>query len=66
MNSTNVKYDALSLPAKGDFPSEWIWVSWALAGFPFIGIILGAIHACFSACKDPSHVRRITVTFVAI
>lgn len=59
-NSANVKYDTLSSPVSGDFPSDWTWVSWAVAGFPFIGVLLGAIHSCFSACKESSQVRHNT------
>ncbi|KAH9509591.1 hypothetical protein Btru_043965 [Bulinus truncatus] len=55
IHSTNVKLDKIiSLESDKYLAQEWTWVSWAIAGFPFTGILLGAIHACFSACKDPT------------
>ncbi|GFO47778.1 sodium-and chloride-dependent glycine transporter 1 [Plakobranchus ocellatus] len=50
-NSNRVSYDELSWPRSGYFPGdEWTWVSWSLAAFPYVGILLGTIHACFTAC----------------
>lgn len=57
VHATNVRFDDISAPKEGSriyFLPEWRWVSWAIAGFPLVGILLGAIHACFSACRDPS------------
>ncbi|XP_055872587.1 sodium- and chloride-dependent betaine transporter-like [Biomphalaria glabrata] len=59
-HSTNIQLDDITKSKEelNYLPQEWTWVSWAIAGFPFIGILLGAIHACFSACKDSSQKCR--------
>ncbi|XP_059171297.1 sodium-dependent neutral amino acid transporter B(0)AT1-like [Physella acuta] len=55
-HSANIRFDSITSKESKSayFQSEWTWVSWAIAGFPFIGLLLGGIHACFSACKDSS------------
>ncbi|KAK7095897.1 sodium-dependent proline transporter-like [Littorina saxatilis] len=35
---------------KSKFSKQWNIVGWAIAALPFIGIPIGALHACYSAC----------------
>ncbi|GFR97037.1 sodium-and chloride-dependent glycine transporter 1 [Elysia marginata] len=60
-NSNRVFYDELSRTPHTYFPGqEWTWVSWALAAFPYVGIVLGLVHACFSACHRDTVVDEET------
>ncbi|KAK7474656.1 hypothetical protein BaRGS_00034080 [Batillaria attramentaria] len=38
------------------FADNWEIACWVIAGFPFIGIPIGAFHACFRACGSGSPV----------
>ncbi|XP_025082543.1 sodium- and chloride-dependent GABA transporter ine-like [Pomacea canaliculata] len=38
------------------FSAEWDVLRWVIAAFPFIGIPIGALHACFVACGEGSPV----------
>lgn len=62
-NNNRVFYDELSRTPHTYFPGqEWTYVSWALAAFPYVGIILGLVHACFSACHNGTVVDEETTS----
>ena len=41
------------------FSKDWDIVRWVIAALPLIGVPIGALHACYSACGSGSPVRAL-------